>query len=519
MSAQTTAILCVVIGLLLPSKGAWGDGLLVFGGSAVQIFLLTIVWPMKPAHAERLALGEAFEGLAEFVLELPSRRALGTPQIPPAVQIQDARAVLSEAEIYQWDSEHDTLLEGLRRAEALRAALVGFASADQSYSAIDRASSIRATRILRTIAKNLRQVGNRARSGQMNSGALLFKIPAVDLTNEASINYRNWLGILADLIQDCCGLDPKTTSSERHSFTDASKVRSLFTALTKLPDVSSLRSVTLQHALRYAVTVELAFFGSQHWPRSHSYWLPMTVAIVLRQDYGTTIQRGLSRLGGTLAGLALAVLLVDVFHPDVIALQIMTVATTWFVFFSVQSSYAIMTAAVSGFVVFSIAAAGAATNEVGGMRLIASILGTLIAFLSFVLWPAWRWSQISDTLKSAADAQSAYIELILQKQMEGRPSFSTALAVDDPVDRASQHRTNAPHSVRKPPTGSQGPSSRSQQASAQTSRGCNSDPRRERSRHFGLANRVEPGQPRIYRAPKVPLLAHPKACPPGWGPA
>ena len=430
IGAQTTAILCVVIGLRLSPSGAAVDGLIVFSGSATQLFLLTVVWPMKEGIPERNAVSEAFEALARFVLDIPSHRGTESPQIPPSVQIQDARDLLSEAERLHWNVEHDQLFETLRRAEAIRAALVGFAQVDRQFSKLDRASQVRADRILRTIARSLRRIGEHAQRGLLCSEAVSLKVPVLPADSDAAVAYKDWLQMLIKLVRDCGRQVPIRPRRTGHS-----KLRSLFSTLTQLPDIEAVRSVAIQHAFRYAFTVEAAFAISQHWTRSHSYWLPVTVALVLRQDYGSTFQRGIGRLAGTVAGLAIADIVMQVFHPGVIPLQILTLVATWFAFASVLASYTVASAAVTGFVVFSIASAGVAMGDLSYMRLVASVFGIFLAVLSYILWPAWHWSQVWATLRSTAQAQSDYSELVLDAHAArlsgGVKNRATDLEIDD----------------------------------------------------------------------------------------
>ena len=413
ISAQTTALLCIVIGLKLPPSGAFQNGLLVLTGAAVQLFLLTVVWRMRPGIPEARAVADAYDSLARFVLGLKNDHPVETANIPPAPAIQEARALLTEAENYPRQSEHYLLLEALRRAEALRAALVGFAEAHQRYMEIDRLSRVRSHRILRSISRCMKVIEDRARSGRLDQEPVLLKVPTFDTDNEVSANYRQWLLILSELIQDCCHLSRPEIPAPIKRTAIRTRAKSLFTKLTRLPDIHVVRSVVFQHAVRYAITVELAFAIAEHWTRSHSYWLPLTAALVLRQDYGSTLQRAVARLLGTLLGLVIAIAVIDLFHPSTLVLEFLTLAMTWFAFASVQASYMAMTVAVTGYVVYSIAISGTVTGEISGMRLVASVFGIVIAVASYFLWPAWNWNQIWDTLRSAAQAQSHYVSKVL----------------------------------------------------------------------------------------------------------
>jgi len=436
ISAQTTAILCVIIGLRLPTSGAFQNGLLVCSGSAVQLFLLTLVWPMKPGMPERRAVAGAYEGLAQFVLSLKDKTSAEEPLIPNAVSIEDARSLLSEAESYHRHSEHEHLIEALRRSESIRAALVGFAQANMAFASVDRLSRVRSHRILRSVARCLRTIGNSAVQGTLSTNPVTLKITNFESKSEEAKEYKRWLGMLGELVQDCCSGSSVTRYSAPAKNVKLTHTWSLFTALTKVPDIGSLRSVTLRHAIRYAFTVEIAFAISLHWTRSHSYWLPVTVAIALRQDYGTTLQRGISRLVGTLVGLLVAMAVMDLLHPSTLILQILAVAMTWFAFATVQAGYVVMTIAITGYVVYSIALSGAAAGEVSSMRLVASMFGVSLAVASYVLWPAWRWPHVWETLKTAADAQASYLRLILFDHETHGPSDPCASPDTTLVERA-----------------------------------------------------------------------------------
>ncbi len=410
IGAQTTALMCVIIGLGLPPGEAVGNGLLVAFGSVVQLFMLLVVWRIGPRLAERRTIAEVFGSLAEFAGGLSFHPDDDRPHIPSALPFQEARSIMSEAEGADWGEEQENLMLALRRAEGIRAALVGFSGAASAYAAQGDIQARRARRIFRLVARALNRLSRRVLEGRFgatpNSLNLRTKRSAPDE------GFDHWLDQISEMIQGCCVADtvpiiPRKTRKRPIPWK---------TALTKLahrPDTAPLRSLTAQHALRYACTVEAAFVVSQFWNRSHSYWFPMTVALVLRQGYGTTFQRGLARLFGTIVGLGLADLVIHAFHPGAPSLEILAVSVTWLAFASSQASYALMTIAVTGFVVFEISAAGMATHEIVSIRFVASILGVAVALISYVLWPAWHWSEIWEVLRSATLSQIDYAKSVL----------------------------------------------------------------------------------------------------------
>ncbi len=402
VGAQVTGLLCVVIGLRLPSAEALPSSLFVMSRAAIQFFLLTGVWRMKPGFPERRAVAEAFGALAAFVGKLEESRENKSAMIPNALPFQEARDLLAEAETLQPTPEHIQISQALRRAEILRATLVGFSSADKRYAASGPGEKIRANRNLRLIKRALAMLGGRVRRGRFPGKPLSLRTEA---RGEDS-DYARWLSALTDLLRNCC--DDAEPREEHLHPRNRFSITSLFSRFTSLPDTGILRALISEHALRYAVTVEVAFLLAQTWSRSHTYWLPMTVALVLRQGYGATFQRSFARLYGTILGLLIGGVIIQLFHPGVVWLEMLAVLITWLAFAANQASYAASTVAITGFVVFSLSAAGVATHELTLVRLEASSAGAVLALLSYILWPAWHWPQVWSTLRDSAQAQLDY---------------------------------------------------------------------------------------------------------------
>ena len=74
----------------------------------------------------------------------------------------------------------------------------------------------------------------------------------------------------------------------------------------------NLHSATFRHAVRLAVCVGIGDTAGHMAGWDRSYWLPMTVAVILKPDFTTTLSRGFLRLFGTLAGLMVATVLYHV---------------------------------------------------------------------------------------------------------------------------------------------------------------------------------------------------------------
>jgi uncharacterized membrane protein YccC len=385
VAVQATAIYIVMSGIGLPPSGWIGNTLAVLSGAIVQILLLTFLWPMNPLQAEREALADAFDSLAEFVAQLPTSER---DPIPSTAALQQARAVLSEG-YKEGDSQHEGLQQNLERAEAIRAALVAFSNADQQFRQVGREQAVRAKRISRSLARALHQLARNIRKGRHTP-------PIVPrMAGLPDGEYATWLKALLNLLE--------------HEITH-SPVPENNPALHKLLSVPAFQAAAYYHASRYALTVALALVISRFAHVSHFYWLPLTVAIVLRQDFLSTLGRSAARMVGTIVGVALASAIVDFLSPSAQLLAVLTIAVLWVGFAVFQASYAAFTAAVSIFVVFSVSASGLAGHGLGFVRIAATLAGSALSLAAYFLWPAWHWKEMWQVLKDAVEAQIRFAE-------------------------------------------------------------------------------------------------------------
>ena len=126
----------------------------------------------------------------------------------------------------------------------------------------------------------------------------------------------------------------------------------------------NLQSSIFRHALRLAVLVALGdILGTEvSWRRT--YWLPITIALVLKPEFTATFTRGLLRIAGTIVGLLLATGLFHLFNPGM-ALQV----TLIFVFVFLlrwlgPANYGIFGIAVSALIVLLLAIGGVPPKDV-----------------------------------------------------------------------------------------------------------------------------------------------------------
>jgi uncharacterized membrane protein YccC len=189
----------------------------------------------------------------------------------------------------------------------------------------------------------------------------------------------------------------------------------------------SLRSAACRHAIRLAACVALGDAVGRGLDLHRSYWLPMTVAIVLKPDFASTFSRGLLRLAGTFAGLIFATAL---FHllPAAPAAQVAAIVALMYVLRCWgPANYGIFVAAVTGMIVLLLAMAGVSPREVIVARGLNTALGGAIALAAYWLWPTWERTRVQDAMAQMLDAYREYFRVIRESYIQPEASFEDAL--------------------------------------------------------------------------------------------
>jgi uncharacterized membrane protein YccC len=173
-----------------------------------------------------------------------------------------------------------------------------------------------------------------------------------------------------------------------------------------------LRSPIFRHALRLAVLVALGeILGTEvSWRRT--YWLPMTIALVLKPEFTATFTRGLLRIAGTIVGLLLATGLFHFFNPGV-ALQVFLIfALVFLLRWLGPANYGIFGIAVSALIVFLLAIGGVSPKDVIWARGVNTVVGGALARWN----PADKsWLQELERVRRGARTARANLEASIDR--------------------------------------------------------------------------------------------------------
>ncbi|WP_189088035.1 FUSC family protein [Deinococcus ruber] len=437
ISLQAVTVLIVLTGLHLPLSQALPSGALVLLGGLLQTLLLAAVWPLAPRWPERRVVASVYRSLARFTEQLPT-----SPDhlLPDALPLQTAWALLDEANTYRWRTEHAELRQRLHRAEALRGAITGLAVADAEFRQVGEPERVQAQTYADALARTLRQSMDDIRHGHNAPADLEALRAALDVlpgstTSLPSQRYRHWAELVYATLNAPARARPEQPIPAQNPAAPTEQPQTRqgwWSRVLRLP----LGPLVLRHALRYGLALGLSTLLYRLLNIQHGYWLPLTVAVLLRQDYAATLTRGLARLTGTLGGVLLATLLVLLVHPSAAVLSGLSLGAAFLVYALFLTNYAVFSAAITVYVVCSVAASGLAEEQVGLLRIVATLLGGLTALGVSLLWPSWQSGSVWKTLQDAVQAQASYagaVDALVQATPETFPR--TLLE----ADRAGRH--------------------------------------------------------------------------------
>jgi len=171
-------------------------------------------------------------------------------------------------------------------------------------------------------------------------------------------------------------------------------------------------SAVLRHSFRLAILVA----GSDLFVRlahiDRGYWVPLTVLVVLRPDFGTTFQRGVLRVVGTIIGLLVATALVhyvpggDWYRIGLIALFCFGLRLAGVV------NVAHSAVCLAGLVVVLLAVQGVPTHTAVASRALSTLAGGALAMAATLIRPSWERQYLGTKLADLLGAYRDYLAAI-----------------------------------------------------------------------------------------------------------
>ena len=429
----------------LSPRGALYAGLLVLGGGLLQTLFALLFWPLRRYRPERRIIGQAYLALAKEV-DPHSDVLPATPLSPSTTSDQDTMAALGRD--HSLDGERFRLL--FDQLDRLRLSIysvtrlrdeLGEADNQDSEAEGDAAANLDA--LFAVIANIVAAVGECLIQDQMPP-------EMKDLRNQLQVcldhaqeqkaafplagNIASAVDVLAGQLRLVVQLAEHTTPEGdeefiRHEHFPPLRLQMANWLATMRANLD-LRSAIFRHAIRLSLCVTIADVIERSINLQRAYWLPMTVAVVLKPDFTATFSRGVLRLLGTFCGLLVATVLYHLFPQSALTQLLLVGAFTFMLRYLGPANYGVFSLAISGLIVFLIAATGVAPGGVVTARALNTVAGGIMALVAYALWPTWERTHVSDTLAAMLDSTRVYFQLVIRRLTTGDS------ALDHPLDLA-----------------------------------------------------------------------------------
>jgi uncharacterized membrane protein YccC len=192
-----------------------------------------------------------------------------------------------------------------------------------------------------------------------------------------------------------------------------------FYPLVEIRNNLTFRSSSFRHALRLGVASAIGALlaSAEHLVRG--YWIPMTVVIVLKPNFGGTLQRCVQRITGTVLGALLAALLVLAVPEPWLLWAILSVLA--FATFALRNfNYTLFSLALTPMVLVMLDIAHPITAGDSFLRVLYTIIGSVVALLSgYLLFPLWESRRLPAHIAEALRAEAVFLGA-LRDAMRGK---------------------------------------------------------------------------------------------------
>lgn len=174
----------------------------------------------------------------------------------------------------------------------------------------------------------------------------------------------------------------------------------------------SFSSTVFRHSSRLTITILLGFIIGQILPFQNTYWILLTIVVIMRPGYGLTNERTYHRIFGTLLGGAIAFGVLLFIHDTAITASLAIIAML-LGFTYTPSNYKIGATFVTIYVVFIYAILTPNIIDVVQYRILDTCVGALLAFLAnSLIWPSWEFLSLSKFISKAITANRNYLNQI-----------------------------------------------------------------------------------------------------------
>ncbi len=412
----------------LPWLEAVESGLVAIGGGLLQTLFSIALWPVRPWQPERRIIAELYEAIAGIASAHHGRSAAP----PVSKQISDAQEALAAlVGDHSVQAEQHVFL--LNQAERIRLSFIALnylrSQLASSPASVEAGSAL--DEVLDAAAGAAEEIGHCALDSKPADAVARFEAAAHRFRTLGNPGDPALFGDAVREIDALGGRIRAAASVSTRLLRDQPDLESPAPQpwylrfpgrIAKLRANLSIHSTVFRHALRLAVCLGIGDALGRAISLERTYWIPMTIAIVLKPDFSSTFSRGILRIAGTLVGLALATMLFHYLHTGVWTdIALMTVFM-FFLRWIGSANYGVFVTALSSMIVLLIATTGGSPHIVIAARAENTIIGGVLALVGYAIWPTWEKTQVGPALADMIDRYAEYFDAVISAFRDGKLS-------------------------------------------------------------------------------------------------
>jgi len=174
----------------------------------------------------------------------------------------------------------------------------------------------------------------------------------------------------------------------------------------------NFNSAIFRHSLRLSLVVLLGYLIGDYFSVQNSYWILLTIVVIMRPNYGLTKVRTRKRIVGTLIGGAIAIGIVIITQSTVVY-SFLGILSLTLAFSLIQRNYTTAAIFITLSIIFIYALLQPEVLNVIQFRVVDTLIGAgLAAFGNLILWPKWESQNIRAVIAASITAVLDYLEEI-----------------------------------------------------------------------------------------------------------
>ncbi|QCR21099.1 FUSC family membrane protein [Pontibacter sp. SGAir0037] len=183
----------------------------------------------------------------------------------------------------------------------------------------------------------------------------------------------------------------------------------------KLKNNFTFQSAIFRHSLRVALVCLSGYILTQLFNLGHhSYWILLTIIVILKPAFSLTKQRNYERLVGTIAGAVIGVFILHFVKDTTAHFILMTICMVGTFSFQ-RINYIICVIFMTPFILIAFSFMGSGDLTIARERIVDTVIGSAFAFAaSYLVFPNWESEKLSQFMRAMLQANINYLQKVAE---------------------------------------------------------------------------------------------------------